>query len=108
MRQGMRTLKAARLGFIRLDLSAVDQIIQVGDNIDFDKPAYFIVIGKAKQDKDAQRVYLISINYEGVLRVVDNHRLPETFAGADPRSIFASRPSSKHNDANWRLVSQEK
>ena len=47
LKKETRTLRASKLGVARLDFSAVDTILQVGENIEFEQPMYVIVVGKA-------------------------------------------------------------
>ena len=68
-----KTLRASSLGLARLQLSKVDSIVQIGDNIEFDKPMYIVVTGKDSSREP--KVYVLSINYDGVLRVVEDHNL---------------------------------
>ena len=48
----MRTLRASRLGVARLELSSVDSILQIGDNIEYNQPMYIVVLGKARVSKE--------------------------------------------------------
>ena len=47
------------------------------------------------------------MNFEGNIKVVSNHILPEALNGVDPSSVHASRPFDKQTDASWRLIAKK-
>ena len=94
-----KTLRAQNIGTARLQLSSVDSIVQIGDNIEFDSPMYIIITGKDASQES--KIHVLSINYEGVLRLVDEHNLAGFVAGAD--KIFVDQASAS-SDKQARLI----
>ena len=99
-------LRASRLGVARIELSSVDQILQIGDDIGFSKPVFFVIIGKDTTEVQAKKVIVLSLNHEGALKIVDDQNLTGYVADSDIRNIFVDQADSKV-DESCRLILQK-
>ena len=52
---------------------------------------YVIVIGKAASASKEPKIQILSINYEGAIRVLDNHSLDQLVSQVDPKKILVDQ-----------------
>ena len=103
----MKTLHATCLAVVRLELSKVDSIVQIGNNIEFDSPMYVIVFGRDTAEEKKPKSYIISVNYEGGIHVVQENNLAEFISSHDSMRVFADQPEvSVDNHARLILQSE--
>ena len=100
--RNMRTLRASRLGVVRLEFSSIDAVHQLGENIDKDKPLHIVIMGRDTSESKSQKIVVLSLNTEGVIKVLSQHNLADIMTSAS--KVFIENVKS---DKCTRMVLQK-
>lgn len=66
---------------------------------------YILVLGRSASPQKEQKLLLVSINYEGALRLLDDHNLVDMVGDVNPELVFVDQADPKVNDYS-RIVVQ--